>query len=239
MRIAVVSDIHDNLTALEAVLADLRTTSPDVILLGGDIVGGGSSPASVVDCIRDLRWTGVFGNSDEAITRRESLEAFARDSAAPASMWDAVREMSAFTRDALGQERLTWLDQLPRAVFHPPAALVHASPASAWRSPLATATDEELESTYSPLAQPVAIYGHIHQPFVRHIGGLTVINTGSVSQSFDGDRRAAYLLLDDGVPHIRRIEYDIEREIAAIVASGIPYGDWLARTLRAARPQMP
>jgi predicted MPP superfamily phosphohydrolase len=60
MRLALISDIHDNLTALEAVLADLRETSPDLVLLGGDIVSGGSRPAEVVDRIRDLAWPGVL-----------------------------------------------------------------------------------------------------------------------------------------------------------------------------------
>jgi len=66
MRIAIISDIHDNLTAFEAVLADLGKTAPDLVLHGGDLVGGGSSPAEVVDRVRDLGWLGVFGNSDEA-----------------------------------------------------------------------------------------------------------------------------------------------------------------------------
>ncbi len=61
MRIAVVSDIHGNLTALEAVLADLQQTSPDLVLHGGDLADGGSSPIEVVDRIRDLGWQGVMG----------------------------------------------------------------------------------------------------------------------------------------------------------------------------------
>lgn len=239
MRIAIVSDIHDNLTAFEAVLADLGETSPDLVLHGGDLVSGGSSPAEVVDRVRDLRWLGVFGNSDEAIARPETLEEFARQSPAPRSLWDAVREMTAFTREALGEERIAWLSALPRVVIQPPVALLHAGPTSAWRSPLADATDAELESTYSPLGQAIAVYGHIHQSFVRDLLGFTVINTGSVSQSFDGDPRASYLLIDDGKPNVRRVEYDIEREINAITASGLPHADWQARTLRAARPQMP
>ncbi|MGH9647362.1 MAG: metallophosphoesterase family protein, partial [Bryobacteraceae bacterium] len=121
--------------------------------------------------------------------------------------------------------------------IHPPVALVHASPASAWSSPLAAASDPELESAYFPLGQATAIYGHIHQPFVRNVADFTVINTGSVSQSFDGDPRASYLLIDNGTPKIRRVEYDIEREINATIASGLPHADWIARTLRAARPQ--
>lgn len=239
MRIAIVSDIHDNVTAFEAVLADLRGTAPDLILHGGDLVSGGSSPAAVVDRVRDLGWRGVFGNADEALVRPETLEEFAGQSRAPASLWDAVREMTAFTRAALGAERIAWLGALPRLAIEPPVALVHASPASAWRSPLANATDAELESTYSPLGQKIAVYGHIHVPFVREVAGFTVINTGSVSQSFDGDPRASYLLIDSGRPEIRRVEYDIEREIQALTASGLPHADWMARTLRAARPQMP
>jgi putative phosphoesterase len=239
MRIAIVSDIHDNLTAFEAVLADLEETSPDVVLHGGDLVGGGSSPAEVVDRIRDLHWSGVLGNSDEAVARPESLEEFARQSAAPPSLWDAVREMTAFTREALGSDRTAWLGALPPSIIHGQIALVHASPASTWRSPLADASDEELQSTFSPLGLPIVVYGHIHQPFVRDLPGLMVINTGSVGQSLDGDRRASYLLFDHGKPIVRRIPYNIDQEIDSITASGLPRGDWIKRTLRAARPLMP
>jgi len=62
MRIAIISDVHDNVTAFEAVLADLGEASPDLVLHGGDLVSGGSSPAEVVDRVRDLGWLGVFGN---------------------------------------------------------------------------------------------------------------------------------------------------------------------------------
>ncbi len=94
-------------------------------------------------------------------------------------------------------------------------ALVHASPESPWRSPAQTASDAELESVYGPLGRPVAVYGHIHVPFIRSISEMTIVNTGSVSLSFDGDPRAAYLLLDDDKPAIRRVEYDVDREIKA------------------------
>lgn len=237
MRIAILSDIHDNVTAFRAVLADLREMSPDLVLHGGDLVVGGSNPAEVVDQVRDLEWRGVFGNTDEAVARPETLEEFASQSSAPKSLWDAVREMTAFARDTLGPERVAWLGGLPRTVVHPPIALVHAAPTSAWRSPWANASDEELSSTYASLGQPFAVYGHIHQSFVRQVGGLTVINAGSVSQSFDGDSRASYLLIDEGAPTIRRVAYDVEREIEAMGGAGVPHADWMARTLRAARPQ--
>jgi hypothetical protein len=68
---------------------------------------------------------------------------------------------------------------------------------------------------------------------------MTVANTGSVSLSYDGDRRAAYLLLDDSTATIRRVEYDVERELKALAACGFPHADWVAKILASGRPQMP
>jgi len=130
MRIAVVSDIHGNRTAFEAVLADLRQTSPDLVLHGGDLTDAGASPAEIVDQIRDLGWPGVIGNGEEALSMPETLEAFASQSSAPPSLWTVIREMMAATREVLGEERLAWLRGLPRALMHDPIALVHASPES-------------------------------------------------------------------------------------------------------------
>jgi len=72
----------------------------------------------VVDQIRDLGWQGVFGNTDEAIARPDALEEFAAQSTAPRSLWELAREMTAFTREALGDERTAWLGALPRVVIH-------------------------------------------------------------------------------------------------------------------------
>ena len=239
MRIAIVSDIHGNRVAFEAVLADLRQASPDLILHGGDLPHGGSSPANIVDQIRSLGWLGVLGNTDEVLFKPESLEEFASQSSAPPALWAAIREMVAATREALGDQRIAWLRDLPCIEVHDPIALVHASPESTWRSPAHTASDAELQSVYSPLGQSIVIYGHIHHPFIRTVSGMTVANSGSVSLSYDGDHRAAYLLLDDSKPSIRRVEYDVEQEIRAYSASGFPHADWVTRMLRSASPQMP
>src|SRR5882762_5412441 len=77
MRIAILSDIHGNRTAFEAVLADLQQTSPDLILQGGDLADGGSSPVEIVDRIRDFGWQGVIGNTDEMLCMPETLTEFA------------------------------------------------------------------------------------------------------------------------------------------------------------------
>jgi len=239
MRIAIVSDIHGNRTAFEAVLADLRQTSPDLILHGGDLADGGASPVEIVDRIRDLGWQGVVGNTDEMLFRSESVQEFARQSPKVQPLLAAIEEMSAATREALGEERLAWLRGLPRSQIHGPMALVHASPESPWRAPAPEASDAELESVYSPLGQPIAIYAHLHRSYIRSVSGMVVANTGSVSLSYDGDRRAAYLLLDESKPAIRRVEYDLDKELKALSSCGLPHADWVAKILDSAYPQMP
>jgi predicted phosphodiesterase len=239
MRIAIISDIHGNLTAFEAVLADLRLTAPDLIFHGGDLADAGSSPVEIVDRILDLGWPGVIGNTDEMLSRPETLEDFASKSAAPPALWSVIREMAAATRAALGDERVAFLGALPRVQTEGPMALVHASPESTWKAPQPETSDAELEALYSPLGQPVAIYGHIHRSYVRSVSKMVVANTGSVSLSYDGDRRAAYLLLDDATPTIRRVEYDLDKEIKALAGCGLPHSEWIAKTLAAGRPQMP
>src|SRR5258708_4727375 len=239
MRIAIVSDIHGNRTAFEAVLSDLRQTSPDLILHGGDLADGGASPVEIVDRIRDLGWQGVIGNTDEMLAAPETLEEFANQSSAPPSLWAAIREMAAAMREALGEERLTWLRALPRAQIHAPMALVHASPESPWRAPAPEASDAELESVYSPLGQPIAIHAHLHRSYIRRFSGMIVANTGSVSLSYDGDRRAAYLLLDESDPTIRPVKYNVDRELKPPAACRLPHADWVAKILHSASPQIP
>jgi putative phosphoesterase len=239
MRIAIVSDIHGNRTAFQAVLADLRQTSPDLILHGGDLADAGASPVEIVDRVRDLGWPGVVGNTDEMLFRPESLREFASQSPKLAPLFAAVGEMAQSTREALGEERLAWLRGLPRSQVHGPVALVHASPENLWRAPPPEAGDAELQSVYGTLGQPIAVYGHIHCPYVRSVSGMIVANTGSVGLPYDGDRRAAYLLLDGSEPVIRRVEYDVDRELRALSLCGFPHAGWVAKVLDSASPQMP
>ena len=244
MRAAIVSDVHGNLTAFQAVLTDLRFTAPDLILHGGDLADNGSSPVEIVDMIRSLGWHGVGGNTDEMLTIPSAFEAFAAQRPALNSIWAPVREMAAFTRDLLGDDRLRWLRGLPQTQVKGEVALVHASPESRWRSPFMSASDAEMEEAYKTMSQAIVVYGHIHTPFIRQLNnptqaGRRIANSGSVGQSHDGDRRAAYLLLDDSVPTIRRVDYDIERELKALSSSGLPHADWVKKIIQAASPQMP
>jgi len=240
MVVAVVSDIHGNLTAFEAVLADIRDASPDLVLLGGDLADSGSSPAEVIDRIRDLGWQGVMGNTDEMLVEPAALEEFASQSAAPAALWATIREIAAATRAALGEERLAWLRELPRVKIRENLALVHATPESCWSSPAPNASTAELEDAYGWLGPDIVAFGHTHVPSVHTLTGKPklVVNTGSVGLSYDGDSRASYLLLKDGVASIRRVEYDVEKELKALGRCGLPGAEWTAKTLRKSSPQM-
>lgn len=239
MRLAIISDIHGNLTALEAVIADLRKTSPDQVLHGGDLAAGGARPAEIVDRMRALGWDGVLGNTDEMLFRSASLTEFAARSPHLQRLFEVIREMAEFTRESLGAERIAWLSTLPTTRSVGSLALVHASPASTWLSPGVHATENELESTYEPLGSRVVVFGHIHHPYVRELGKRTVANSGSVSLSCDGDPRASYLLIDDDVPTIRRVEYDLAAEVKALAASRIPHAAWAAQSLERASFVMP
>src|SRR5579864_4113786 len=126
MRIAIVSDIHGNRTAFEAVLADLRETSPDLVLHGGDLALGGANPAEIVDRIRDLGWAGVLGNVDEMLPKPEAFAEFASESSHLEELWKQVAETAAATREALGPERIAWLGALPRVQTRDTLAVVHA-----------------------------------------------------------------------------------------------------------------
>src|SRR3954469_12574024 len=151
MRIAVVSDIHANLTALEAVIADLATQTPDLVIGGGDLVGSGARPAEVVDLVASLGWPGVRGNTDEVLWNPTPLNEFAARLPSMKKTWDAVAADVAWTRAALGPDRVTFLKTLPLTFARGAVTVVHAGPADTWRSPQATATDAELADTYGAL----------------------------------------------------------------------------------------
>jgi len=235
MRVAIVSDIHGNRRAFEAVLADLRQVAPDLVLHGGDLAVGGAHPAEIIDQIRSLGWSGVRGNTDEMLWSPEGLAAYAATQPKLASVLALVQEMIPPTLASIGEERLRWLEGLPSLCSQGGFSLVHASPADLWRAPLPHASDVELQSTYASLGAPIVVYGHIHHPYIRRLEGITIANTGSVSQSYDGDPRASYLVIDGETIIIRRIEYDVESEAKDLLRSSLPHADWLSRTLLAGR----
>ncbi len=229
MRVAIVSDVHGNLTALEAVLSDLRLKAPDLVMHGGDLALMGSQPAEVIDRIRELGWPGVVGNTDEVLWRAD--EQTHQEQLAPklrALLSLIYRDYAPATLEMIGSERLAWLRELPAQQMLGDLALVHAAPGDLWRAPASDAEDDELSATYASLDTSTVIYGHIHRPYTRMLRELTVANSGSVGMPWDGDPRASYLLIDDGNPRIVRVAYDTERETAQLLGSRYPDAPRLA-----------
>jgi putative phosphoesterase len=236
VKTAVISDIHGNWTALRAVDEALRQESPDRVVVGGDLVGNGGDPAAVIDLLGERGWSCIAGNVDELLWEPERIDALEKRLPQSATLWSILREDVRLARASIGPERLTWLRALPDRWLDDRIGVVHASPGDKWTSPAsASAPDEELASVYGPLGRPIVVFGHLHVPFVRRLVALTVANSGSVGLPYDGDPRAAYLVIEGSDVSIRRVEYDVEAEIASRAAAGYPNVAWVGRLLRAAK----
>ena len=236
MRLAFVSDVHGNLTALEAVVADIRRRGVDRVVHGGDLALMGPRPAEVVDLLRELGCEGVVGNTDELLWRPEEHERQRARAPRLAPLLRLLFEVYApDTRERLGSERVEWLRGLPGELGLELMTVVHAAPGDLWRAPMPDATDRELTSTYTVLGSSRVAYGHIHRPFVRQLDGLTVANAGSVGLPWDGDPRASYLVVDGPAVETIRVEYDIDREVKALRSAGHPDAERLAEMRRTGR----
>lgn len=227
MKLAIVSDVHGNLVAFDEVIAAVQSESPDLVVHGGDLALNGPRPAEVVDRVRELGWPGIVGNTDEVL--------WGGMSRVPEPVRPQFRAMTHATAELLGSQRVEWLSQLPWEWRHEDLLLVHASPGDLWDAPMPDANEEELQKIYGGQDASTVVYCHIHAPFVRRLDGLTVANSGSVGWPMDGDWRPSYLIIEDGQVSVRRVEYDLEREIAELRASRYPTRNWLEEVHRQAK----
>lgn len=226
MKIAIVSDVHGNLHGFDAVARDIDRVRPDLVVHGGDLVLGLPGAPAVVDRVRELGWPGVLGNTDQALWELPA--------SLPEAARAAFRRRAEATAELLGPERVAWLRGLPLEYRWGPLALTHATPGSLWEMVPKDAEDGRLRDVFGSLRAPLAVYCHIHTPYVRELGGLTVANSGSAGMPFDGDVRASWLLVTDGVAEVRRVEYDVEAALAELLASGYPDAEVIAESIRTA-----
>jgi predicted phosphodiesterase len=236
VRLAVISDVHGNLTALEAVVDDISRRAIDRVVHGGDLALMGPRPGEVIDRIRELGWPGVVGNTDELLWRPEA-HARQRDRAPQLHtllrwLFDAY---APFTLEQIGEVRLAWLRDLPAELRIEEVTVVHAAPGDLWRAPMPDASDRDLDATYRPLGTGAVAYGHIHRPFRRAVGDLVIANAGSTGMPWDGDPRASYLLVDGGRVEVIRVEYDVESEANEFRRRAHPDGDRLTEMRRVGR----
>jgi diadenosine tetraphosphatase ApaH/serine/threonine PP2A family protein phosphatase len=222
---ALLYDVHGNLPALEAVLADAATASPAVYVLGGDYALFGGWPRETIERLRELpdalwirgngeRWTARPGDAPENPVVPGAIE---------------------FARATLGEQLVDDLAALPSSATRAGTLICHGSP----RSDIESFLPEPSEDDDALLAGVTArrlIFGHTHLPFLRVAGAFELINPGSVGMPFDGDPRAAYALLhDDGRVEHRRVEYDHEASAAKVRGFGATWSETVANRIQQAR----
>ena len=212
MKILLVADIHSNWPALRAI-----DETFDVCLFAGDLVDYGTDPVPCIEWARENVHSGVRGNHDHAVAQR-----------IPVRKKSGLSRLAAFTRpqhwDVLRPPHLKYLARLPvtrRVVLDETTFyLVHATPRDPFDEYLKEDEDGWLERLQDVQADFVCV-GHSHTPFSIDLGETTVINPGSVGQPRDGDPRASYCIIEDGVVSLRRVEYDISETVDHMRESGI------------------
>ena len=215
-------------------MEDVRNESPDHVVHVGDLALSGPRPAEVIDRINELGWDGVVGNTDELLWRPEDLEdRIARAPRLERLLRVLFEVFAPATREAIGDERLAFLRTLPSELqLGDDLLLLHAAPGDLWRAPMPDADDAVFEDTYGALDARIVVYGHIHRPFVRRVGDRVIANSGSVGMCYDDDPRASYLVITDGDVRVKRVAYDVERDVADLFAVGYPLAGWLTEIRR-------
>ena len=233
MRIAIFSDIHGNLTGLDACLADLQSQGgADVIVAAGDLCMDGPKPKKVLQRLQDIGAQCLRGNTDRFVCATQDSELTALD--------DVERKQLVWTREQLGEKWVAWLSELPFALrFGDPdnqLLVVHANPQNDHEHLWPDAEDAELERLIgSEPAQTIA-FGHLHLPYVRVWRGKTLVNVASAGLPKDGDPRAGYAILTERsggweIKH-RRVAFDVKKVATQVRECGIPEYAELVDTLR-------
>jgi putative phosphoesterase len=211
MRVAVLNDVHGNLPALEAVLAEVATLEADEIVVGGDVIAG-PFPRESLDRLVDLGATFVRGNAD-----RESPRA-------PAGLWEWVAER-------LDPLSLEFLSERPHALSLGGVLYCHGSPRDEDEILTRVSPDERFRVALEGVEERLVVGGHTHVQFVREIDGIRFANAGSVGMPYEGHPGAFWAVVDGERVEHRHTPYAVDAAVIAIRATGYPEADSLCKTL--------
>ncbi|MDK2882855.1 MAG: hypothetical protein PWP58_1191 [Bacillota bacterium] len=248
MRVAILADIHGNIHALEAVLADIQERGVDQILCLGDLVGYGAFPNEVIAAVRERAIPTVMGNYDESVSF--DLPACGCDFPTEEALLAGERSL-AWTQEQVTEENKAYLRQLPRELWLDLGGVrtlaVHGSPRRLNEYLFEDTPDEVWGTVFAPdRAVEYAIHagarqsethtstacqadllliGHTHKPYFRTFRHHAIVNAGSVGKPKHGDPQAVYALLTigEGIEvEFVKVPYDVEAAAAAILAAGLP-----------------
>jgi predicted phosphodiesterase len=255
MRYALISDIHANLQALDAVLADIDGRAGgdavDAIYHLGDLVGYSSNPNEVVARLRERAIAGIAGNYDSTVATDYKHCGCKSESARQEEL---AHQSYAYTRGAVTPATKRFLAALPFTVDlrplggHAPGprlVLVHGTPTLNTVYFTEDRPDDfcrKMAASAGLRAGDVLAFGHTHRPWHRAVDGIHFVNTGSVGRPKDGDWRAGYVLLDLGVGEPRvefvRVAYDVAATVAGVRAAGLPE-EFIEFLQTGGRPRVP
>ena len=211
MRVAALYDIHGNLPALEAVLAEVEAAAPDLVVVGGD-VGPGPMVDEVLDRLAAFgdRARYVMGNGDRELVSAADGEGYGRDTPWALTAWCAER-LTPDHRDLLaGFEPVVRVDSM---------LFCHGSPRSDTEIITAVSPEVRLAPMFEGVDEDVVVCGHTHHQFDREVLGKRLLNAGSIGMPYE-DEPAAYWLLLGPEPELRRTDYDIDAAAARLRAAG-------------------
>jgi putative phosphoesterase len=226
MKLAVISDIHGNIHALESVWADLQGQAPDFVMCLGDLVGYGAYPNEVIDFVCQRNVPVLMGNYDDGVGfDRDDCGCIYKD---PTD--HALGQQSLFwTREQVTSERKEYLRTLPfdrrEHIGDREVLFVHGSP----RKINEYMYEDRPDSVFANIARvaqcEVLFFGHTHLPYQKQVARTLFVNTGSVGKPKDRDARAGYVLADFGSSmkvEVRRVAYDVAAAARAVRESGLP-----------------
>ncbi len=243
-RIAVIADVHANVPALEAVLADIARVGVDEVLVNGDLVGRGPQGRAVVDRICELGLRSTRGNHEDYLLQ------FRRGEVPPA--WLTLPEWACarWIADEIGDDAAAHIDALPFTLtseVEPQLRLFHGSPRSHSEGLGRWTEDAQLLEHLASISEAVLVVAHTHRPMVKRFEDRVVVNVGSVGMPFNGDPRAQYAVFEGAGTtfdvELRQVEYDRSAiydvyESTGFLANGNATSHLLHVELQTARPHL-
>ncbi len=202
--LAILSDIHGNLPALQAVVADAKARGCTRFLSLGDVAGYYAQPGACIDLLRELGAPNVLGNHDSYITLDQNC---------PRSR--VVTQIINYQKSTLRADQVDWLKGSHDFIREDGCLFVHGGPEDPRDQYLYTISRDKI-----PAGVRLLFSGHTHVQVLADFGEQRYCNPGSVGQPRDGDSRAAYATLDAGRVLLHRVAYDIDRTAEAMKAAG-------------------